>query len=103
MVRIELQPTEAEVLKMVLESYLSDLRMEIADTDSMDFRQGLKAKKQFLLSVIEQLEHVATLLGGELGQAPIVEDDQIGLGKAGHELGKAPVTMGQTQVLEQPR
>jgi hypothetical protein len=52
MVRIELQPTEAEVLKMVLESYLSDLRMEIADTDSMDFRNKLKARKVILRKVV---------------------------------------------------
>lgn len=52
MVRIELQPTEAEVLKMVLESYLSDLRMEIADTDSMDFRDKLKTRKLILRKVV---------------------------------------------------
>jgi len=52
MVRIELQPTEAEVLKMVLESYLSDLRMEIADTDSKDFRDRLKARKMILRKVV---------------------------------------------------
>jgi hypothetical protein len=52
MVHIELKPTEAEVLKMVLESYLSDLRMEIADTDSMDFREKLKARKMILRKVV---------------------------------------------------
>jgi hypothetical protein len=35
------------------------------------------------------------------GQPPVVEDDQIGLGKAGHKLGKAPIAMGQAQLLEQ--
>lgn len=52
MVHIELEPTEAEVLKMVLESYLSDLRMEIADTDSKDFREQLKARKLVLRKVV---------------------------------------------------
>ena len=52
MVQIELRPTEADVLKMVLESYLSDLRMEIAATDSMDFREKLKAKKMVLRKVV---------------------------------------------------
>jgi hypothetical protein len=52
MVHIELKPTEAEVLKTVLESYLSDLRMEIADTDSMDFREMLKARKMVLRKVV---------------------------------------------------
>jgi hypothetical protein len=52
MVHIDLDPTEAQVLKMVLESYLSDLRMEIADTDSMDFREQLKARKMVLRKVV---------------------------------------------------
>jgi len=52
MIQIELTPTEAEVLKMVLESYLSDLRMEIADTDSKDFRDKLKARKMVLRKVV---------------------------------------------------
>ena len=52
MVHIDLQPAEAEVLKTVLESYLSDLRMEIADTDSMDFRDKLKARKMVLRKVV---------------------------------------------------
>jgi hypothetical protein len=52
MVRIELDPTEAQVLKTVLESYLSDLRMEIADTDSMDLREQLKARKMILRKVV---------------------------------------------------
>jgi len=52
MVRIELDPNEAQVLRTVLESYLSDLRMEIADTDSMDFREQLKARKMILRKVV---------------------------------------------------
>jgi len=52
MVQIELNPDEAQVLKMVLENYLSDLRMEIANTDSMDFREKLKARKMILRKVV---------------------------------------------------
>ena len=55
MVHLRLEPTEAEVLRMVLESYLSDLRMEIADTDSMDFREKLKARKQVLRKILESI------------------------------------------------
>lgn len=55
MVRLELDFTEAEVLRMVLESYLSDLRMEIADTDSMDFREKLKARKAVLRKIVTVL------------------------------------------------
>ena len=56
MVQIELSPTEAQVLKMVLKNYLSDLRMEIADTDSMDFREKLKARKMLLRKVVALID-----------------------------------------------
>jgi hypothetical protein len=52
MVQIELEPTDAEILKLVLESYLSDLRFEIADTDSYDFRAKLKERKMVLRRVL---------------------------------------------------
>lgn len=55
MVRLELTPTDAEILRMVLESYLSDLRMEIADTDSQDFREKLKARKRVLRKIADEL------------------------------------------------
>jgi hypothetical protein len=55
MKQLQLDDAQASMLREVLESYVSDLGMEIADTDSMDFRQSLKARKQFLTSVIEQL------------------------------------------------
>lgn len=55
MVHLELSHTDAEVLRMVLESYLSDLRMEIADTDSKDFREGLKARKLVLRGIANRL------------------------------------------------
>ena len=43
------------MLREVLESFLSDLSMEIADTDSMDFREQLKKKKAFLVGLISRL------------------------------------------------
>ena len=55
MVHLALKPTEAEVLRMVLESYLSDLRMEIADTDSMDYREKLKARKTVLRRIVNMI------------------------------------------------
>ena len=58
MVHLELTPTDAEILRMALESYLSDLRMEIADTDSMDYREGLKAQKAVLRRVLEEISIV---------------------------------------------
>jgi hypothetical protein len=47
---------EAAALKEILSSYLSDLRMEIADTDSMQFREGLKRQEALLQKLLEQLD-----------------------------------------------
>jgi len=44
MIRMELTAEEAEMLQESLESYFSDLRMEIAGTESMAFREILKKK-----------------------------------------------------------
>ncbi len=55
MVYLELTTHEADTLKTALEDFLSDLRMEIAHTDSMDFREGLKAKKRILRKVADAL------------------------------------------------
>lgn len=50
-----LQPAEAEVLKRVLASYLSDLRMEIADTDRLEWRQALKSDEAIPTALIARL------------------------------------------------
>lgn len=55
MIDVELTPEERGHLAEALESYLSDLRMEIADTDSYDFRQGLKRRKETLQKVLGAL------------------------------------------------
>lgn len=55
MAQIEVAPEEIEMLEDVLQSYLSDLRMEIADTDLKDFRDGLKLKEEFIKSFLKQL------------------------------------------------
>jgi len=55
MVRVELTAEEAEDLRAILENYLSDLRMEIVDTDGDDFRKMLKKRKDFVGNLLEQL------------------------------------------------
>jgi len=52
---LDLTAEESEILRAVLESYLSDLRMEIAGTDSADFREKLKKKKALLTKIIPDL------------------------------------------------
>lgn len=55
MLTLDLTDSERTILVEALESYLSDLRMEIADTDRMDFREGLKNRKAALMKTLEQL------------------------------------------------
>jgi hypothetical protein len=55
MVRLELSDEDAKILRDVVESCLSDLRMEIADTDSMDFRESLKRREEFLKDLLRKL------------------------------------------------
>jgi hypothetical protein len=56
MIQLDLTKGEKEILIEVLESSLSDLRMEIADTDNMDFREALKNQKKVLAKVLESLQ-----------------------------------------------
>ena len=52
---IQLADEEAEILKSVLEEYISDLRMEVSNTDSMDLREALKRKEAILKRLAGQL------------------------------------------------
>ena len=53
--RLELDEAEAGVLRETLADYVSDLRMEISNTDSMDFREALKEKERLLKRLLERL------------------------------------------------
>lgn len=52
---IELTSEQTQMLREILADYLSDLRMEIADTDSMDFREALKHRREFVEELVERL------------------------------------------------
>lgn len=60
MVQITLSAEEAALLAEVLKSYLSDLRMEIADTDSKSFRQSLKQRQTVLEKILGQVPQMQT-------------------------------------------
>ncbi|MFK5947783.1 MAG: hypothetical protein QM500_03300 [Methylococcales bacterium] len=49
-------PEQTEILKETLSSYLSDLRMEIVDTDNSEFREKLKKKKKVLNETLAMLK-----------------------------------------------
>ena len=42
---LNISEKDAEIIIEVLDSYLSDLGMEITDTDSMEYREKLKSKR----------------------------------------------------------
>ncbi len=65
MIRLELHATDAELLASILEDYLSDLRMEIAGTDSMAFRESLKERKAVLRRIADELSGAARTVPGE--------------------------------------
>lgn len=47
---------EIAVLDEVIREYLTELRMEIADTEDYDFRQNLKKKAETLQVILGKLE-----------------------------------------------
>jgi hypothetical protein len=55
MTQLDLSKGEAAALKEVLESALSDLRYEINDTDSHDYREKLRVKQHAIEKALEQL------------------------------------------------
>jgi len=58
--QLTLTAAETTMLAEILESYRSDLRMEIADTDAMDFRERLKQREAFLDKILSQLQETQT-------------------------------------------
>ena len=55
MAQLSLTDEEAGTLEKVLATYLSDLRMEIADTDAWDFRESLKHEESVIIQLLERL------------------------------------------------
>ena len=56
---ITLSDSEKEILTEALDTYLSDLGMEITDTDSMDFREKLKLKRTTIQKILKDLRKPA--------------------------------------------
>ena len=55
MATIQFTREETEMMQDILESYLSDLRLEIGDTENPGFQEELKNKESFLTSVLVRL------------------------------------------------
>jgi hypothetical protein len=54
-VELTLTPDEAELLRAMVEKDIHELLMEIANTDTREFREELKAKEVILVSVRAKL------------------------------------------------
>jgi len=52
---LKLTQEERELLRELLSFTLSELRMEIADTDSSSYREKLKERKETLKNLLEKL------------------------------------------------
>ena len=55
----DLSQDEKELLGKIVRNYLSDLRMEIANTDQLSFKDNLRKEEDMLNSMIDKLELIA--------------------------------------------
>ena len=58
MIHLDLADAEADALRETLNGLLSDLRLEIAETDSPEFSDSLQLKRSRLERIMEQLPRV---------------------------------------------
>ena len=58
MIHLDLDTLEQRTLMETLESYLSDLSSEIADTDRYEFREELKARRNVLNKILSAVKEV---------------------------------------------
>ncbi len=56
MVGIEISQDEARILRKILESHLSELRVELAATTIEDFEETLRREEELIESVLLRLE-----------------------------------------------
>ena len=57
---LNLTEDEAALLSRILANYLSDLRMEVADTDNAAMRRALKSEEDTVRALIARVEHAGT-------------------------------------------
>ena len=56
MASLEFSQHEIDMLNKIVKSYLSELRMEIADTDQSSFKNGLRKEEELLNKLIEKMD-----------------------------------------------
>jgi hypothetical protein len=55
MVILQLTPEQAQILAQILEACISDMRMEISQTDNIAYKKMLKERKALLEQVLQLL------------------------------------------------
>lgn len=63
MITIELSSEEKNILRQLVENYISDLSMEISHTDRKDYRETLKMRRNVLQKLLTALEEAAKVEG----------------------------------------
>ncbi|HVO43624.1 MAG TPA: hypothetical protein VMT34_13415 [Aggregatilineales bacterium] len=58
MIQVELTLQEQQLLKSILEDQLSDLRVEIVETDRRDYKEMLKDRKKILTQLLQKIQPV---------------------------------------------
>lgn len=58
-VDVQLSTDESAAIRKALRSYLSDLRMEIRDTDNPGYKRELREERESLESAVRKLDEVA--------------------------------------------
>ena len=53
---LRLTAVEEQTLQRILTNYLGDLRMEIADTENYEYKEGLKDDEEAIKSILTKLE-----------------------------------------------
>jgi len=57
---LALSHEEADLIHRILSSFLSDLRMEVADTDNPSMRRTLKGEEEVVRSLVTRIEATRT-------------------------------------------
>jgi hypothetical protein len=55
-VELQLDSSQADLLREVLDMALRDLRHEISSTDNMEYTRTLKEREQMMRSILERLQ-----------------------------------------------
>lgn len=69
--QIELTGENIGILKEILASHLTELRMEIANTDRKEFREFLRTRIDFIEQFVQSLGRESTPKGKETSNKPL--------------------------------